>query len=50
MKNFNKRGQLISTLTMTFYKASAAVDVRWPLSPRTRPAGLLQHRLSEERN
>jgi hypothetical protein len=28
-----------------------AVDVRWPLSPsRTRPASLLQRRLSEERN
>jgi hypothetical protein len=24
LKNFNKRGQLISTLTRTFYKASAA--------------------------
>jgi hypothetical protein len=28
-----------------------AVDVRWPLSPsRTRPASLLQRRLSKERN
>jgi hypothetical protein len=70
LKNFNKRGQLISTLTWTFYEASAAeeedrrrrrgrgnsaedgaVDVCWPLSPsRTRPADLLQRRLSEERN
>jgi hypothetical protein len=29
----------------------ATVNVRWPLSVLcTRPAGLLQHRLSEERN
>jgi hypothetical protein len=28
-----------------------AIDVHWPLSPsRTRPASLLQRRLSEERN
>jgi hypothetical protein len=28
-----------------------AIDVRWPLSPsRTRPAGLLQRQLFEERN
>jgi hypothetical protein len=26
MKNFNKRGQLISTLLRTFYEASAAVE------------------------
>jgi hypothetical protein len=26
MKNFNKRGQLISTLTRTFYEASAAEE------------------------
>jgi hypothetical protein len=26
LKNFNKRGQLISTLTRTFYKASAAEE------------------------
>jgi hypothetical protein len=31
LKNFNKRGQLISTLTRTFYEASAAEeeDRRW---------------------
>jgi hypothetical protein len=31
LKNFNKRGQLISTLTRTFYEASAAEeeDQRW---------------------
>jgi hypothetical protein len=29
---------------------NAVVDVRWPFSPsRTRPAGLLQHQLSEKR-
>jgi hypothetical protein len=29
----------------------STVNVRWPLSPsRTRPAGLLQRRLFEERN
>jgi hypothetical protein len=70
LKNFDKRGKLISTLTRTFYEASAAeeedqrrrrgrsnsaedgvVDIRWPLSPsRTRPAGLLQRQLFEEKN
>jgi hypothetical protein len=31
LKNFNKRGQLISTFTMTFYKASTAEeeDQKW---------------------
>jgi hypothetical protein len=32
-------------------KKDNAVDVHWPLSlSRMRPAGMLQHRLSEERN
>jgi hypothetical protein len=29
LKNFNKRGQLISTLTRTFYEASAAEEEDW---------------------
>jgi hypothetical protein len=29
LKNFNKRGQLISTLTRTFYEASEAEEEDW---------------------
>jgi hypothetical protein len=29
LKNFNKRGQLISTLTRTFYEASAVEEEDW---------------------
>jgi hypothetical protein len=47
--------QGLTMASRTIIEASAlddvAVDVCWPLSPsRTRPASLLQHRLSEERN
>jgi hypothetical protein len=47
--------QGLTMASSTIIEASAlddvAVDVRWLLSPsRMRPASLLQHRLSEERN
>jgi hypothetical protein len=57
LKNFNKRGQLISTLMRTFYEASAAEEEdrrrchgHGDSAEDTRPAGLQWRRLFEERN